>query len=33
MKTINEDPEGFFENGGWNFLDMNDEVLRVNSIN
>ncbi|RDD47106.1 FACT complex subunit SPT16 [Trichoplax sp. H2] len=25
MKTINEDPEGFFENGGWNFLDMNDE--------
>eukprot|EP00731_Ephydatia_muelleri_P026734 Em0018g834a len=21
MKTINDDPEGFFENGGWTFLD------------
>lgn len=21
MKTIVEDPEGFFENGGWTFLD------------
>ncbi|XP_003384743.1 PREDICTED: FACT complex subunit SPT16-like [Amphimedon queenslandica] len=21
MKTINEDPEGFFESGGWSFLD------------
>lgn len=32
MKTINEDPEGFFENGGWNFLDMNDEV-KINDFN
>ena len=21
MKTITDDPEGFFEGGGWNFLD------------
>ena len=21
MKTIVDDPEGFFESGGWNFLD------------
>jgi nucleosome binding factor SPN SPT16 subunit len=21
MKTITDDPEGFFESGGWNFLD------------
>lgn len=21
MKTITDDPEGFFENGGWTFLD------------
>lgn len=21
MKTILEDPDGFFENGGWSFLD------------
>jgi nucleosome binding factor SPN SPT16 subunit len=21
MKTINDDPEGFFENGGWTFLE------------
>lgn len=21
MKTITDDPEGFFDNGGWTFLD------------
>merc|ERR1719220_3009153 len=25
MKTIVDDPEAFFEDGGWNFLDGNDE--------
>ena len=24
MKTITDDPEDFFENGGWSFLDAND---------
>lgn len=24
LKTIRDDPEGFFEQGGWNFLDEND---------
>lgn len=26
MKTINDDPEGFFENGGWTFLDSGSDV-------
>ena len=26
MKTINDDPEGFFDNGGWTFLDPESEV-------
>lgn len=28
MKTITDDPEGFFESGGWTFLDpeSDDEV-------
>lgn len=26
MKTITDDPEGFFDNGGWSFLDPEDEV-------
>lgn len=26
MKTINDDPEDFFENGGWSFLDPESDV-------
>ena len=26
MKTINDDPEGFFDSGGWSFLDPESEV-------
>ena len=26
MKTINDDPEDFFANGGWSFLDPNSDV-------
>lgn len=26
MKTITDDPEGFFENGGWTFLDPESDV-------
>ena len=26
MKTIVDDPEGFFDNGGWAFLDPESEV-------
>ena len=26
MKTINDDPEGFFANGGWSFLDPDSDV-------
>lgn len=26
MKTITDDPEGFFDNGGWSFLDPEEEV-------
>jgi nucleosome binding factor SPN SPT16 subunit len=26
MKTITEDPEGFFDGGGWSFLDPESEV-------
>ena len=26
MKTINDDPEGFFESGGWSFLDPESDV-------
>ena len=26
MKTIVDDPEGFFDNGGWTFLDPESEV-------
>ena len=26
MKTINDDPQGFFDNGGWSFLDPDSEV-------
>ena len=26
MKTINDNPEDFFENGGWSFLEPNSEV-------
>ena len=31
MKTITDDPEGFFEGGGWNFLDegMSDFYVKV----
>ena len=26
MKTITDDPEGFFESGGWTFLDAESDV-------
>ena len=26
MKTIVDDPEGFFDNGGWTFLDPESDV-------
>ena len=26
MKTILDDPEGFFDNGGWSFLDPESDV-------
>jgi hypothetical protein len=29
MKTINDDPKGFFEQGGWSFLDPESEVRVV----
>ena len=29
MKTICEDPEGFFANGGWSFLDPDSDVRRL----
>lgn len=29
MKTIVDDPEGFFEQGGWSFLDPDSEVRRA----
>lgn len=29
MKTIVDDPEGFFEQGGWSFLDPESEVRSV----
>ena len=28
MKTINEDTEGFFDQGGWSFLDPESDVRR-----
>ena len=28
MKTILDDPEGFFESGGWSFLDPESDVRR-----
>ena len=29
MKTINDDPEGFFDSGGWSFLDPESEVAQL----
>ena len=29
MKTINDDPEGFFDSGGWSFLDPESEVREL----
>ena len=29
MKTINDNPEDFFENGGWSFLEPNSEVCFI----
>ena len=26
MKTITDDPEGFFDNGGWSFLNPESDV-------
>ena len=26
MKTINDDPQGFFDSGGWSFLDPESDV-------
>lgn len=31
MKTIVDDPEGFFEQGGWSFLDPESEVCPAKS--
>lgn len=31
MKTINDDPEGFFDNGGWSFLDPESDVSHDSS--
>ena len=28
MKTINDDPMGFLDNGGWSFLDPESDVRR-----
>lgn len=28
MKTINDDPEGFFDQGGWSFLHPESDVCR-----
>ena len=35
MKTITDDPEGFFEGGGWNFLDegMSDFSVKLSFSN
>ena len=32
MKTINDDPEGFFNSGGWSFLDPESEVCMSTSF-
>ena len=32
MKTINDDSEGFFEDGGWKFLDPESEVVSSSEI-
>lgn len=32
MKTINDNPESFFEDGGWKFLEPNSEVGISSSI-
>lgn len=29
MKTINDNPEDFLENGGWSFLEPESEVKRL----
>ena len=29
MKTINDDAEGFFDNGGWSFLDPESDVSQA----
>lgn len=31
MKTILDDPEGFFDNGGWNFLGNESDVSFLDS--
>jgi len=31
MKTINDDPEGFFDNGGWNFLEPESDTEQENA--
>ena len=32
MKAINDDTEGFFDTGGWSFLDPESEVRTVTCI-
>ena len=32
MKTINDDPEGFFNSGGWSFLDPESEVSSTQQL-
>ena len=29
LKTINDNPEDFFENGGWSFLEPNSDVSKI----
>ncbi len=29
MKAINDDPEGFFDTGGWSFLDPESEASKA----
>ena len=33
MKTINDDPQGFFDSGGWSFLDPESEVRIIVTVN
>ena len=32
MKTINDDPEGFFDQGGWSFLKPESDVSKTTLV-